>query len=140
MQEYSNNSDESFEKNVNLREQIEHYLLNWKWFLASTLIAMIIAFTFLRYAVPMYNATAMVLVKDERKGGLASELSAFSDLGMLKNVKLLVCVTICAPVSAMRLSIAALPVGHATRLAASSRKSAVNALSPTSLQSSAAPR
>ena len=87
MQEYSNNSDESFEKNVNLREQIEHYLLNWKWFLASTLIAMIIAFTFLRYAVPMYNATAMVLVKDERKGGLASELSAFSDLGMLKNVK-----------------------------------------------------
>ena len=83
MQEYSNNSDESFEKNFNLREQLEHYLSNWKWFLASALIAMIIAFTFLRYAVPMYNATAMVLVKDERKGGLASELSAFEDLGRL---------------------------------------------------------
>lgn len=87
MQEYSNNSEDRFEKNINLREQLEHYLSNWKWFVASTIITLVIAYTFLRYAVPMYNATAMVLVKDERKGGLASELSAFSDLGMLKNVK-----------------------------------------------------
>ena len=42
MQEYSNNSENSFEKNVNLREQLEHYLRNWKWFLASATIALII--------------------------------------------------------------------------------------------------
>jgi multisubunit Na+/H+ antiporter MnhG subunit len=41
---------------------------------------------------------------------------------MLKNVKLLVWVTIDTPVSAMRLAIAALPVGQATRSATSSRK------------------
>jgi len=35
----------------------------------------------------MYNATSTILVKDDRKGGLASELSAFSDLGMLKGAK-----------------------------------------------------
>lgn len=87
MQEYSNKSEESFEKNINLREQFEHYLSHWKWFLGAVIIAFCIAFTFLRYAVPKYSATAMVLVKDERKGGLASELSAFSDLGLLKNAK-----------------------------------------------------
>ena len=87
MYQYSNSIEDSSEKSFNLREQIEGYLSYWKWFVVGVAITISVAFIYLRYAVPLYSASSTILVKDERKGGLASELSAFSDLGMLKNVK-----------------------------------------------------
>src|SRR5574343_360144 len=87
MYQYSNSIEDSSEKSFNLREQIEGYLSYWKWFVVGVAITISVAFIYLCYAVPLYSASSTILVKDERKGGLASELSAFSDLGMLKNVK-----------------------------------------------------
>jgi uncharacterized protein involved in exopolysaccharide biosynthesis len=45
------------------------------------------ALLYLRYSVPVYTASATILVKDEKKGGLQSELAAFSDLGIMTGVK-----------------------------------------------------
>jgi tyrosine-protein kinase Etk/Wzc len=73
--------------NFNLKEEIENYVLHWKWFALGILVFLSIAYVYLRYSIPQYKATATILVKDDRKGGLASELSAFSDLGLLSNVK-----------------------------------------------------
>ena len=87
MQKYSQNFDEDLDQNINIREQLEKYLIHWKWFVLGVVLSLFLAFIYLRYAVPMYNATSTILVKDDRKGGLASELSAFSDLGMLKGAK-----------------------------------------------------
>lgn len=87
MQKYSQNFDEDLNQNLNIREQIEKYLIHWKWFVLGVVFSLFLAFIYLRYTVPMYNATSTILVKDDRKGGLASELSAFSDLGMLKGAK-----------------------------------------------------
>ena len=87
MQKYSQNFDEDLDQNINIREQLEKYLIHWKWFVFGLIASLFLAFIYLRYAVPMYNATSTILVKDDRKGGLASELSAFSDLGMLKGAK-----------------------------------------------------
>ena len=87
MQKYSQNFDEDLDQNINIREQLEKYLIHWKWFVLGIIVSLFLAFIYLRYAVPMYNATSTILVKDDRKGGLASELSAFSDLGMLKGAK-----------------------------------------------------
>ena len=87
MQKYSQNFDEDLNQNINLREQFEKYSVHWKWFVLGVIMSVFLAFLYLRYSVPMYNATSTILVKDDRKGGLASELSAFSDLGMLKGTK-----------------------------------------------------
>ncbi|ESU27258.1 tyrosine-protein kinase involved in exopolysaccharide biosynthesis [Flavobacterium limnosediminis JC2902] len=70
----------------NLREEIGSYLIHWKWFLIVTLVSLILAYTYLRYAVSQYKASTTIVVKDDKKGGLASELAAFSDLGMLSGV------------------------------------------------------
>ena len=42
-----------------------------------------ISYLYLRYTIPEYEATSTVLIKDDNKGGDISELSAFSDLGIL---------------------------------------------------------
>ena len=73
--------------NFNLKEEIENYISQWKWFVLGVLFFSSIAYVYLRYSIPQYKATATLLVKDDRKGGLASELSAFSDLGLLSSVK-----------------------------------------------------
>lgn len=71
----------------NLKEELENYLIYLRWFVLSLVVCVAIAFLYLRYAIPNYKAVATILVQDERKGFMASELSAFSDLGLLGNVK-----------------------------------------------------
>ena len=72
---------------VNLREQLDKYLIHWRWFLVSIIICLICAFLYLRYTTPSYEATTTILVKDEKKGGMLSELSAFADLGLGGSMK-----------------------------------------------------
>lgn len=75
------------ESSFAIKDALEQYLSQWKWFVFSLGISLTIAFLMLRYAVPRYRAVISIMVKDERKGGLANELSAFADLGVLANIK-----------------------------------------------------
>ena len=66
---------------------VERYVIQWKWFVFGVVVCLIMASLYLRYAIPIYSASATILVKDEKKGGLQSELAAFSDLGIMSAVK-----------------------------------------------------
>ena len=74
-----------FENNqsLNIREEIEKYVFYWKWFLLGVIIAIISAFLYLRYTASIYNATATILIKDNKKAGISKELAAFEDLGII---------------------------------------------------------
>ncbi|MFB9076912.1 GumC family protein [Flavobacterium procerum] len=72
---------------VDLRQQLDKYLIHWKWFLFTTMLGLLGAFLYLRYTTPQYQSSTTILVKDEKKGGMLSELSAFSDLGFGANMK-----------------------------------------------------
>ena len=87
MSDYLKNHESDTFAPINFREQIEKYLGYWKWFVVSVLLMFTLAFMYLRYTIPQYKAATTILVKDDRKGGMASELSAFSDIGMLKGIK-----------------------------------------------------
>ncbi|PWA04880.1 GumC family protein [Flavobacterium psychrotolerans] len=78
------NSDKNQEQDqeVHIGDVLAQYVTHWKWFVLGITIALIIAFLYLRYATPQYQATTTILVKDEKKGGMMSELSAFADLGL----------------------------------------------------------
>ncbi|MET0758864.1 MAG: polysaccharide biosynthesis tyrosine autokinase [Flavobacterium sp.] len=78
---------EGEDNNFNFRDQLELYLMQWKWFVLSVILLLAGAYFYLRYAIPQYKAVTTILVKDEKKGGMASELSAFADLGMLSGAK-----------------------------------------------------
>ncbi|MFD2907235.1 GumC family protein [Flavobacterium ardleyense] len=74
-------------ENFNLRELLLPYLLNWKAFVLSIILTLTLAFLYLRYASPTYNAAMSIQVKDDRRGGMSSELAAFSEITQMSGVK-----------------------------------------------------
>ena len=57
-----------------IHQTASKYLPYWPMFLISIIIAMVIAFVYLRYTIPIYEATASVIIKDEKKGNEDSKL------------------------------------------------------------------
>ncbi len=63
------------EKDDNLMRQFaSKYVPYWPMFLIAIAIAIGVAYTYIRYATPIYEATATVIIKDEKKGNEESKL------------------------------------------------------------------
>jgi tyrosine-protein kinase Etk/Wzc len=71
------------EETINFREIFEKYFRHWKLFVAFSAISIALAFVYLRYAMPIYSSKASVLIEDDEKGGALSELSVFSEMGIM---------------------------------------------------------
>ncbi|GAA4771936.1 MULTISPECIES: GumC family protein [Flavobacterium] len=84
MQHKIDNTDEN---SGNLRDLFYKYLIHWKWFLLSIFAFLILSKIYLRYSIPIYKSSASILIKDDQSGGLASELSAFQDIGLFSGPK-----------------------------------------------------
>ena len=82
----TSNLDSSF-TDFNIREELDKYLFYWRWFIVSVVACLVAAFLYLRYATPIYSASTTILVKDDKKGGLASEFSGLSEIGLLGKAK-----------------------------------------------------
>jgi len=80
-------NDTSEETEINVKDIIDKYLAHWKWFVVGVILSLLTVFIVLRYTTPKYNVTASILVKDDKKGGILSELSTFQDLGGLGGQK-----------------------------------------------------
>lgn len=79
----SENDNEQF----SIREQLDKYLIYWKWFVVGIVVSLTIAFLYLRYSTNIYRAASIVMLKDDRKGGALNELATFSDLGLFAGTK-----------------------------------------------------
>ncbi len=71
------------EEEINLREEFEKYYRYWPYFIASVFFCLVMAFLYLRYTTPVYQSTATIIIKDEKKGGNIPGLEAFEGLGLL---------------------------------------------------------
>ena len=62
-------------------------VLNWQWFLLSLIICFCMALIYLRYAEPVYEVSARMLIKDEnkKKNAASQTLAGVEDLGFLTN-------------------------------------------------------
>ncbi|MDZ4664444.1 MAG: GNVR domain-containing protein, partial [Bacteroidota bacterium] len=85
LEQYNYSVEETQENS--LKDLLIKYLFHWKWFLISVCIGLVLGFVYLRYQTPQYEVNATILIKDDKKGGMADELSAFEDLGILKSNK-----------------------------------------------------
>ena len=70
------------EDDIQLRAILEKYLMHWKWFVLAVILCLVTAKVYLRYTTPFFQASTTILVKDDKKGGMLSELSVFSDMGL----------------------------------------------------------
>ncbi|TAI48590.1 GumC family protein [Flagellimonas allohymeniacidonis] len=70
---------------IDLKGLLTVYTKHWKWFAACTIVALGLAFLNLRYAIPQYNASAKILILQEKTA--TSELSVLQDLNVLPGGK-----------------------------------------------------
>ena len=73
---------EQSEEQVNIQELLFRYLIHWPWFVASVIICLAVAWGYLRLITPVYNISATVLIKDEKKGGGANMSSELERMGL----------------------------------------------------------
>lgn len=70
------------EESLNIRELIKPYIYRWYWFVVGVIFAIIVAWFFLRYSVPVYNTEATLLIKEVKKSSSSQpEMSVLSELG-----------------------------------------------------------
>jgi tyrosine-protein kinase Etk/Wzc len=63
------------ERDENMMQQfVSKYVPYWPLFLLSIVIAIGVAYTYLRYTTPVYEATATIIIKDDKKGNEESKL------------------------------------------------------------------
>lgn len=79
--DYNQTQEEAQEESLNIRELIKPYLYRWYWFVLGGIIAVIVAWFFLRYTVPVYSTESTLLIKEVKKSASGTELSVISELG-----------------------------------------------------------
>ncbi|WP_178988417.1 GumC family protein [Winogradskyella schleiferi] len=71
--------------NNELRQQLELILSYWKVISLSLIIAIFLAYTFLRYETPKYKANATIKIKDDKQSQKIPSLEAFTSKGLFSN-------------------------------------------------------
>ena len=77
-----NEAQESKEENIDFKELLFKYLIHWPWFVGAVVACLITAWVYLYMSTPVYNISATVLIKDDKKGGSAGMLSGLESLGL----------------------------------------------------------
>ena len=77
-----NEAQESKEENIDVKELLFKYLIHWPWFVGAVVVCLIAAWVYLYMSTPVYNISATVLIKDDKKGGSAGMLSGLESLGL----------------------------------------------------------
>ena len=70
------------EEQINIQEILFRYLIHWPWFVVSVMVCVALAWGYLRLTTPVYNISATVLIKDEKKGGGANMSSELEKMGL----------------------------------------------------------
>jgi len=78
---------EEKENTINLKEELFKYLSQWRWFVLSVFLTLVCAVLYLKFTAKSYSVSAKVLIKDEKSNDIATQLSAFSEIGLLGNSK-----------------------------------------------------
>ena len=60
-------------------------ILNWKWFVLSLIISLGAEHIYLRYATPIYQAAAKLLIKEEQNGRRGNSIQNSANLGIISN-------------------------------------------------------
>ncbi len=82
---YNDLLDEKEEK-TDYRELFFKFYIHWKWFTLSFIVCIALAWLYLRYATPVYNISASIIIRDDKKGGdPTGSMSMFEDLGLISS-------------------------------------------------------
>jgi tyrosine-protein kinase Etk/Wzc len=73
-------------QNTSIRDEIGKYLRYWPWFLFWLILAGFGAYFYLKYATPVYNASASIIINEDNGNNKGSEMAAYGELGFLSGL------------------------------------------------------
>ena len=73
---------EADDKEIDIQELLFKYLIHWPWFVGAVIVCLIAAYIYLYVATPVYNISATVLIKDDKKGGNSNNVAGLDELGL----------------------------------------------------------
>ena len=73
---------EADDEKVDIQELLFKYIIHWPWFVGAVLVCLIGAWIYLRMATPVYNISATVIIKDDKKGGNTGSMAGLEELGL----------------------------------------------------------
>ena len=73
---------EADDKEIDIKELLFKYLIHWPWFVGTVVACLIAAYVYLYVAAPVYNISATVLIKDDKKGGSSNNVGGLDELGL----------------------------------------------------------
>ena len=78
--------DEEEKSSFDIKQIYTILVLNWKWFVLSIIICLGVAYIYLRYTTPIYQAQAKLLIKDETQSrNRGNSIMNTSNLGIISN-------------------------------------------------------
>ena len=86
---YDNNMNELDEEKVDYQELFFKYVIHWPWFVASVLACLIGAWVYLHFQTPVYQVSASIMIKDDKKngGGNAADLESLGLGGVITSAQ-----------------------------------------------------
>ena len=73
---------EADDEKIDIQEVLFKYIIHWPWFVGAVLVCLIGAWIYLRMDTPVYNISATVLIKDDKKGGNTGGMAGLEELGL----------------------------------------------------------
>ena len=84
---YENNMNEQDEEKINYQELLFRYIIHWPWFVASVLVCLIGAWVYLHFQTPVYQVSASIMIKDDKKGGGSTDLENLGIGGVITSTQ-----------------------------------------------------
>ena len=74
------------EEGLNLADYGFMFLSHWYWFVASVVVAMVIAVYYIMSTTPIYTTSTQLLIRDDKNSkGASTSIQDFSDLSLIKS-------------------------------------------------------
>ena len=73
---------EAEDMEIDIKELLFKCLIHWPWFVGTVVACLIAAYVYLYIATPVYNISATVLIKDDKKGGSSNNVAGLDELGL----------------------------------------------------------
>ena len=71
------------DKPIDIASILHKYLSYWKWFVVSVISFLAIASLYIYFTLPKYEVATSILFKDDQRGGGATELNVFKEMGVV---------------------------------------------------------
>lgn len=82
---YDNLFEEKEEK-TDWQAMLFKYIIRWPWFIGSAVLCVVCAWLYLKTLTPVYNISASIIIKDNKKGGSSGgDLSTFENFGIISS-------------------------------------------------------